>query len=226
MEFVPLLEDGGLDPGVVGGLLALGHVLHSRHHGRRELAVLGDCLLSLGSGREASQDVGVSSLGMLLAIRSAGDRSAVAFNPAHDSRLLLGVGWRAHDELRGELVGVGVFGGLFVCRFISGGVVFGDLLLAADLLVRFEVRLLAFAVAVGDGFAVVAGLEGFGGGAGFVAKGACAGRHDDVVERKMEDDVSVALVEVISAVLRVWIGRCLCKDFDLTSALARRLARK
>jgi hypothetical protein len=46
---------------------------------------------------------------------------------------------------------------------LSGGVVFSDLLLAAGLLVRFKVRLLAFAVAIGDSFAVVTWLERLGG---------------------------------------------------------------
>lgn len=195
MELVPLLRDSSLDLEVVGGLLALGHMLHSRNHGRRELEVLGHSSFPLGTGHETPHDIGVSSLVVLPTIESARDRSATFFNPAHDSRLLLGAGWRAHIELRGELVGVGVFGGLLVCNLVSGGVVFGDLLLTAIFLVRLEVRLLPFATAVGGGFAVVAGLEGFGGGGGWlVAVGTSVGSHDDAVERMRDVLVSVGSV--------------------------------
>jgi hypothetical protein len=121
---------------------------------------------------------------MILAIESAGDRGAVIVNITHDSRLLVGFGWHAHEVLCGELLSVSVFRGFLLGHLISGGVVLGDLLLSAGLLVRFEVRLLAFAVAVGDGFAVVAGLEGFVGGVGFVAVGACVGSHIDAMETR------------------------------------------
>jgi hypothetical protein len=71
-------------------------------------------------------------------------------------------------------------------------VVIGHFLLAASLLVRFEVRLLAGAVAVCNSFAVVAGLEWLGGGGvGFIAVGACVGSHGDSGETEREIVVSV-----------------------------------
>ena len=131
---------------------------------------------------------------MILAIESARDGGAVVINVTHDSWLLVGFGWHAYEVLCGELLGVGVFGDFVLGLLVSGGVILGDLLLSAGLLVRFKMRLLAFAVAVGDGFAVVAGLEGLVGGVGFVAVGTRVGSHDDAAERRREVIVSVGLV--------------------------------
>jgi hypothetical protein len=89
------------------------------------------------------------------------------------------LGWQAHEEICSELFSEGVFGGLLDCHLVFGGVVFGDLLLAAGLFVRFEVRFLAGAVAVCNGFAVVAGLERLGRGVDGVAVGASVGSHND-----------------------------------------------
>lgn len=132
---------------------------------------------------------------LLTVVESASHRGAELVDITNESRSLVSFGWCARQELHGELLGVGVFGGLFGCSFVSGGVVFGDLLLSAGLLVRFEVGLLAFAVAVGDGFAVVTGFERLGGGFDFVAVGACVGSHDGAEEREEESfDVGVGLV--------------------------------
>lgn len=69
--------------------------------------------------------------------------------------------------------------------------VLGDLLLSVVFLVRFEMRLLVFAVAVGDGFAVIARSEGLLGGVWFGAVGTSVGSHSDTAETRREDVVGV-----------------------------------
>jgi hypothetical protein len=193
VQLHPLLDHRLLYPAVVRSFLALRQVLHSRHHRRRECAVLGFTSLCLSSRLYVPQDVGVSRLDMIIAIESARDGGTVVVNVTHDSWLLVGFCRHAHKVLCCELLGVGVFCSLLHRHLISCGVVFGNLLLSADFLVRFEMRLLALTVAIGDGFAAVAGLEGLICGAWFVAVGTCVGSHDDAAERR-EVIVSVGLV--------------------------------
>ena len=141
---------------------------------------------------------------MLLVVESAHHRSAVFFDMTQDSRMLFGLTGIALQEFRSELPGVVVSGGLLDCDLVLAGVVFGAFLLAAGLLVRFEVGLLAGTVTVGNDFAFVTGLEGFGGGGGFVAVGARVGSHDDAGERKGGVVVSFDMIRgVIYCVVKI-----------------------
>jgi len=217
----PLLDDSVLDSQVVNRFLVLSHVLHGRYHSSRELVVLTSRFLPLGSRLKIPQNVSERRLNVLHAIERDGNRSAILINVSDHSRLLLESGRRAQEALTGELLGVSISGGFLVCRLLSGGVVFGDFLFSAALLVRFEVRFLAGVVAVEGRFAVVAGLEGLGGGGEGVAVGACVGSHGDAGEKRREVDWSLGFGEGdIWCVVEKKFWSCLWNEFDLTLVLA------
>lgn len=161
------------DLGMESHSLLLRHGRHGISDGLGELVDHGIAVRVLGRRRELSPEVGVGEQDALTTVCVAVVLVAflVLAEPQAVAADVVGVTDRLSEE------GDGVFGhvGLDLGALVPGSAVFGDSQLAAGLLVRFEVRFLAVAVAVCDRLAVVAGFEGPVGGVVGVAVGAGVG---------------------------------------------------